>query len=216
MTILEGYPAATIIICYKLAGKERRGLLETVRQSLAREGLCGEKERIQPRQEAQYFSGKTESATGHSFASPSSAGPSTGSMWCLGKAFLEGQTTRMQSCMLPPEPIRAAMIGPTWKCWLVLTNNNSYLEIDTAVIARLGVGGGWGQICQLGISSSYVANSGWTVCPALPCRYLVPALYIQFLCQTGILSWVLGHKRENKQMEYINSISFLRPFADIS
>ena len=111
-----------------------------MQQSLAREGLCWEKECIQPRQEAQNYSGKTGSATGHSFASPSSAGPSAGSMWCLGKAFLEGQTTRMQSCMLPPEPIRAAMTGPTWKCWFVLTNNNSYLGIDTAVIGRLGVG----------------------------------------------------------------------------
>lgn len=50
---------------------------------------------------------------GTSFASSSSAGPGTGSVWRLGKAFLKGRTTRMQSCMLPPEPIRAVMMGPT-------------------------------------------------------------------------------------------------------
>lgn len=69
-----------------------------------------------------------------------SAGPSAGSMWCLRKAFLEGQTTRMQSCVLPPEPLRAVMIGPTRMCRLVLPLSSSYLEIDTCVIARLGMG----------------------------------------------------------------------------
>lgn len=59
------------------------------------------------------------------FASPSSAGPSAGSICCLGKAFLKGRTTRMQSCVLPSEPIRAVMIGPTRTCRLVLLLNSS-------------------------------------------------------------------------------------------
>ena len=98
--------------------------------SLAREGPCGENEWLQPKQEAQYYSGKIESAVGSVFASPSSAGPSAGSMWCSGKAFLEGQTTRMQSCVLPPEPIRAAMTGPheraDWFCCLTAHSGNRY------------------------------------------------------------------------------------------
>lgn len=85
---------------------------------------------------SQYCSGKSL-PWGTSFASSPSAGPSTDNVWCLGKAFLKGRTTRMQSCMLPPEPIRAVMMGPTWTCRLVLLLNSSYLEIDTPVIARL-------------------------------------------------------------------------------
>lgn len=58
----------------------------------------------------------------------------------LGKGLSERRTTRMQSCVLPPEPLRAVMIGPTRMCRLVLPLNSSYLEIDTRVIARLGMG----------------------------------------------------------------------------
>lgn len=45
----------------------------------------------------------------------------------------------MQSCVLPPEPLRAVVIGSTRLCRLVLLLNSSYLEIDAPVMARLGM-----------------------------------------------------------------------------
>lgn len=107
------------------------------------------------------------------------------------------------------------MIGPTRRCRSVLLLYSSYLEIDPHALARVGMG------LRLGIDLTvrdFKFISGQPELDSVSDFALLvqlPSVW-QFLSQTGISSRVPGHTRANKQMEYINYISFLRPFAAIS